>query len=337
MRRRSTEVVTVAVESAVFALGAVAFARGALEWTRSKRNDRSDAVHVPRRIDPDPVAAVNHSGVAADRAAGVGAPPDLERGLGGPNRRGRRVRLSVILIVVGVLVAAYAGAVVLWRDPVTDLYARWKQAEAEEALAATFATFGDSPAPVSTDARSGAYFDPNAYARAESVAVARSARRMMAGIRLGQPIGRIAIPKLGVHAVFFHGTRWRADLSRGPGHYKETPLPGVGRTAAIAAHRTTFGAWFRNIDDLRAGDGITVALPYATFRYKVFTHKIVDDEDWSIIEDRGFDALVLSACHPLYSAAQRWVVFARLTEVSPRRGKPSAVWAEGEPVAADAT
>ena len=32
----------------------------------------------------------------------------------------------------------------------------------------------------------------------------------------------------------------------------------------------------------------------------------------------GYDRLVLSACHPLYSAAKRIVVFARLVATKPR-------------------
>ena len=130
---------------------------------------------------------------------------------------------------------------------------------------------------------------------------------------------------MGLKTVFVHGTRWGPDLSQGPGHYPQTSLPGVGRTMAIAGHRTTFGAPFRHIDSLRRGDAITVSLPYATFHYRVFAHEIVDNEDWSIIRDRGFDTLVLSACHPLYSAKQRWVVYARLVRVDPAGGAPYAV------------
>jgi sortase (surface protein transpeptidase) len=44
-------------------------------------------------------------------------------------------------------------------------------------------------------------------------------------------------------------------------------------------------------------------------------HRVVLSNDWSIIKPEGYPALVLSACHPLFSAAHRWVVFARLTSV----------------------
>ena len=62
-------------------------------------------------------------------------------------------------------------------------------------------------------------------------------------------------------------------------------------------------------------------MPYATFRYRVFQHEIVDSDDWSVIRNRGFDTIMLSACHPLYSADQRWIVYGRLVEVRPRAGE----------------
>jgi sortase A len=130
--------------------------------------------------------------------------------------------------------------------------------------------------------------------------------------------------------VFVHGTRWGADLTRGPGHYAQTSLPGLDRVTAIAGHRTTFGAPFRHIDRLEAGDLITLELPYGTFEYRVFSHEIVDDGDWSIIEPRGFDALVLSACHPLFSASQRWIVYARLIGVETPDGASYTVTRGGE-------
>jgi sortase A len=324
------------VPPALFVYGVLAVAR---DYAEAKAARRRAAVRTRARApqarsdDRTRARPASHPHPAVDlkRALPVAPEPGDDRT---PNSGRRRKRLAIVLIVVGAVLGAYAAAVVLWRDPVTDVYARWKQAQAEEALGATFAEFDDVLAPTAIGSNGGALAaDPNAFAVEGSAAVAEAAEKMMARVRLGQPIGRIAIPRIGVKAVFIHGTRWGPDLSRGPGHYKETELPGVGRTAAIAAHRTTFGAWFRNIDDLRSGNRITLSLPYATFDYKVFMHKIVDDEDWSIIEDRGFDALVLSACHPLYSAKQRWVVFARLTTVKPRGGEPYAVTSDGRPVA----
>ena len=145
--------------------------------------------------------------------------------------------------------------------------------------------------------------------------IAADARRFQAGVAEGEALGRLVIPELGIDPIVVNGTDWGRDLSRGPGLFPESKLPGAGRVTAIAGHRTTFGAWFRNIDDLEAGDAVSLALPYGTFRYTVVGHEIVDDGDWTILTPRSYETLVLSACHPLYSASQRWIVYARLVSV----------------------
>ncbi len=236
-----------------------------------------------------------------------------------------RRRVGAVLAGLGILVAAYAATVLLWRDPATDLYARWKQHTLSEELDQTFAeergAFASLQIRDENSTQTSAKFERIGL---EQLAVARAANELHARLKLGKALGRLKVPRLGLNSVFVHGTRWGPDLSQGPGHYPQTSLPGVGRTMAIAGHRTTFGAPFRHIDSLRKGDPITVSLPYATFHYRVFRHEVVDNEDWSIIRDRGFDTLVLSACHPLYSAEQRWVVFARLVRVDPVGGMPYA-------------
>lgn len=217
-------------------------------------------------------------------------------------------RLGTLFIGAGAVLLAYAALTLVWRDPLTDLYARWRQAQLGSDLAHSFAEFRERN-PARTTAGSGL--------RARERAVAILARRFRERLELGEPLGRLVIPKLGIEPVFLHGTRWGPELSRGPGHYERTSLPGLGATTAIAGHRTTFGAPFRRIDDLERGDEVTLELPYGTFRYRVFAHEIVAADDWSVVRRRGFDAVVLTACHPLYSAAQRWVVYARLAAVEP--------------------
>jgi sortase A len=63
---------------------------------------------------------------------------------------------------------------------------------------------------------------------------------------------------------------------------------------------------------MKKGDKITLKMPYGTFVYSVEKSEIVDPSDVGIIHDTGFERLVLSACNPLYSAAQRYIIFARL-------------------------
>lgn len=261
--------------------------------------------------------------------------------VGAPRGRSRaRLRLGAALAGFGVLLLAYVAAVILWRDPVTDLYVRWKQHELAVELDSIFADQGsvfaswqaslEIPdravvADASENGRPSTAENQARRLRAAQLGVARAANHLHRRLELGKPLGRIEIPRLGLKAVFVQGTRWGPDLSQGPGHYAQTSLPGVGRTVAIAGHRTTFGAPFRHIDSLKAGNSVELQLPYGTFHYRVFGHRVVDNGDWSIVRDRGFDTLVLSACHPLYSARQRWVVFARLIWVKPAGGRPYGI------------
>lgn len=240
-----------------------------------------------------------------------------------------------MLIVLGALSLVYGAAVYFWRDPVTDLYARWKQSQLSDQLDERFAEVRaelgllpeatepsttappadggeESPAPAPPETMPA---ETPASAEGLDAATRTTARAVYEKLEPGEALGRLVIPKLDIRPVFVNGTRWGADLSRGPGRYPETFLPGMGRVTAIAGHRTTFGAPFRRIDDLEAGDPIRLELAYGTFHYEVVGHEIVDDEDWSIIKPRGYDALVLSACHPLYAASQRWIVYARLVSV----------------------
>jgi sortase A len=141
---------------------------------------------------------------------------------------------------------------------------------------------------------------------------AERARAFRRNLRRGDAVGRIVVPRLDLRVVVVEGTR-KSDLARGPGHYRITALPGLGGTVAIAGHRTTYLQPFRHLDRLEPGDRIYFELPYGTFRYVVYARRVVDDRDWSILRRRRFEKLVLTACHPLYSASQRIAVFARLS------------------------
>lgn len=138
--------------------------------------------------------------------------------------------------------------------------------------------------------------------------------------RVGRPLGRLRIPRLGLDVVVLEGVRRppgpgrgndQGSLRNGPVHYGLTPLPGAGRPFAVAGHRTTYGAPFYALDRLRRGDAIIVTLPYARLTYKVAKTTIVAPNDVSVLADRGYD-LVLTTCHPRYSAARRLIVWAHL-------------------------
>ena len=108
-----------------------------------------------------------------------------------------------------------------------------------------------------------------------------------------------------------------SDLQRGPGHYPGTAMPGEDGNFAVAGHRTTYGAPFFNLDQLRRNDEIVVIAPDGEeYVYTVRRQEIVaPGETWVIAPDplvRGKPLLTLTTCNPRFSNAQRLIVFAEL-------------------------
>jgi len=214
--------------------------------------------------------------------------------------------LSTVLIVAGVLMIADAGVTLAWQEPVSAVIARIEQNRLSGQLDRI-----ERAGPSRVQRRVLAAL---ATERRRVEFLAREARR---AAKAGDPIGRIDIPRIGARFVVVQGTD-TASLRKGPGHYPETAFPGLGETVAIAGHRTTYLAPFRHVDELERGDAIALTMPYARFDYAVQRTQIVTPDSTWIERDVGYERLVLSACHPLYSASHRIVVFARLTRVTPR-------------------
>jgi sortase A len=218
-------------------------------------------------------------------------------------------KLGFVLMALGLSVTAWVAVTLVWGEPFSSLYTRHEQ----QALSKRLDAVDRRWLAKATTSRAAS----RALA-AERLAAAMNARarRFQYTLRDGEPLGRIIVPRLGLNMVVVEGTS-EADLEKGPGHYNaasgvNTALPGMGRVVAIAGHRTTYLHPFRHIDDLRPGDDIYLRMPYGIFAYRVYMHRIVGSSDWSILHRPRFEKLVLSACHPLYSATHRFVVFARL-------------------------
>ena len=127
----------------------------------------------------------------------------------------------------------------------------------------------------------------------------------------GEPVARILIPSISVDKVVVEGVDLD-DLRKGPGHFPDTPLPGQEGNAAIAGHRTTYGAPFGDLDKLKPGDEIRVSTVLGEAVYEVAGTRIVDPEEVEVVGDFGDNRLTLTACHPKFSAAQRIIVWAYL-------------------------
>jgi sortase A len=107
------------------------------------------------------------------------------------------------------------------------------------------------------------------------------------------------------------------ELRTGPGHYPHSDAPGGPGNFAIAGHRTTYGAPFGRLDELRAGDRIhVVERAGRRWSYEVASKRIVGpDASWVLSADplgTGTGTMTLTTCHPRWSATQRLIVFARL-------------------------
>ena len=209
-------------------------------------------------------------------------------------------QLSTVLILAGLLLIADVGLTLLWQEPVSKLYADWRQ----DALA-------NDLEKLSTPELSAGERKALERLPIDSERAAFLARALKRRTEIGDAVGRIRIPEIGVNRVVVEGTD-TGSLRKGPGHYPETPLPGIHGTVAIAGHRTTYGAPFNELDKLERGDEVLVEMPYGRFVYSVEREKIVDPTATYVTRRVDHDRLVLTACHPKYSAAQRIVIFARL-------------------------
>ncbi len=126
---------------------------------------------------------------------------------------------------------------------------------------------------------------------------------------------KLEIPRIGAVDIVVEGVKV-ADLKKGPGHFPETPLPGQLGQAAIAGHRTTYGAPFGRIDEIEVGDEIIVTTVAGRYVYYATGTKIVAANAYNSAipsDDPTKATLVLVSCHPEYTARERIVVSAELS------------------------
>lgn len=145
-------------------------------------------------------------------------------------------------------------------------------------------------------------------------------------VPFGSAFAIVRIPRFGASYArpVLEGTS-RDILQEGIGHYKGSVLPGAVGNFAVAGHRTTYGRPFHDIDTLRTGDLIVVETRTAYSVYAVKRHEIVAPTDVQVVapvpDHPGVQPterwMTMTACHPKYSAAKRYVVFAQLVQTYP--------------------
>ena len=207
-------------------------------------------------------------------------------------------KIGTAIAALGALLLALAAVSVLWQEPVSALYndAQQQELRSELASSAARASLGGGLERL----------------RNQRVLAGRVGRQSAGG----RPIGLLRIDKIGLQQVVVEGVG-ESDLERGPGHYPETALPGRGTTVAIAGHRTTFGAPFRDLDQLKRDDAVEFTLPYGQFTYRVERSFVTKPRDLSALRPAGYERLVLTSCHPVMSASERLVTVAKLERARP--------------------
>lgn len=233
-------------------------------------------------------------------------------------RRGLRRALRVAawgMVVVGALALTDVAMTMLWQEPISALIASWRQESLEGQLK-----------QVQLESEAPSLKERLALERLKEARrrVSFLAAKMEAGRPDGSAVGRIEIPAIKASFVLVKGTG-ASELEEGPGIYSkavfpDVTFPGMPGTTAIAGHRTTFLEPFRHIDELRAGERIILAMPYARLTYVITGKRVVLPTDVTAAVARvpGAPRLVLSACTPLFSAQERLLVYSRLRRVQPR-------------------
>lgn len=216
-----------------------------------------------------------------------------------------------LLITAGVLVLFF----LVWQLWGTDLTANREQAHAVAHLEQVFT------------------HEPSAAAT--TPAGASDPMVTLIGVPTGDAFAIIRVPRFGPDYArpIVQGTDYQV-LMRGVGHYDGTAMPGQIGNFAVAGHRTTYGRPFHNIDQLRPGDAIIVETKQDFDVYTVRSHVIVQPWQTDVIapvpEHPGAKPtqrwMTMTSCHPKYSAAQRYVSFAELSQTLPRsKGLPASL------------
>jgi sortase A len=129
----------------------------------------------------------------------------------------------------------------------------------------------------------------------------------------GTVVAEIQIPAIGVDQYAVEGTT-ESDLSKGPGHYVGTAMPGQAGNVAIAGHRTTHGAPFNGLGRLVPGDRIILTTTFGqSLTYVVSgTPQAVSPGDVGVLNYFADNRITLTTCNPEFSSSQRLVVVGTL-------------------------
>jgi sortase A len=130
----------------------------------------------------------------------------------------------------------------------------------------------------------------------------------------GTPVAVLEIPRLGVREVVVEGTS-SAQLKKGPGHLRTSPLPGQRGNAVLAGRRLAYSGPFRHLDRLRRGAMIRVLTGQGRSVYVVTGSRVVSPHHADPIGPTSDSRLTLVTSDPVLLANRRLVITASLRDL----------------------
>jgi sortase A len=142
----------------------------------------------------------------------------------------------------------------------------------------------------------------------------------------GTPVAVLSIPEIGVHAVVLQGTTSDV-LEGGPGHLRDTAMPGQKGVSEIMGRRAAYGGPFARISSLSPGAIFTVTTGQGVTRYRVLDVRRPGDRDPALKPGQG-RLILATADGPPY--APTGVVWVDADAITPPKSVPRMVISESD-------
>ncbi len=137
--------------------------------------------------------------------------------------------------------------------------------------------------------------------------------------KYGEVAGKLSIESIGLSKMIVVGVDYK-NLEKGPGIFPGSPLPGRPGNLAISGHRTTFGAPFEKLNEVKDGDKIEVTTAEGTFTYIAYGDPTIVPAtavEVATTVDPTRTTLTLITCHPKWTSTNRLIVTAEIVAAAP--------------------
>jgi sortase A len=122
---------------------------------------------------------------------------------------------------------------------------------------------------------------------------------------------RLVIPSIDVDVPVVEGDDWE-QLKKGAGHHLGSANPGERGNCFISGHNDIYGEIFRDLEEVKIGDQITLYAGQQPYQYIVRATRIVDPDDVSVMYPTSAPVLTLMTCYPYMVDSHRLIVIAEL-------------------------